>query len=94
MKTEEPADLLSVVLDGQTQDALGFVTCDQVHLSVKPGILQSPKRPDYTREHMCHRLELPNTALLLRSWKVNTLSNTTEEEEEKDYNHEGTGSRI
>lgn len=31
--------LLSVVLDRQTKDTLGFVTCDVVDLSVKPGVL-------------------------------------------------------
>lgn len=32
--------LLSVVLDGKAKDTLGFVTCDQVHLSIEPGVLE------------------------------------------------------
>ncbi len=31
--------LLSVVLDGKAKDTLGFVTCDQVHFSIEPGVL-------------------------------------------------------
>lgn len=31
--------LVSVVLDWQTKDTLGFVTCDQVDLGVEPGVL-------------------------------------------------------
>lgn len=33
--------LISVVLDRKAKDALGFVTRDQVHLSIEPGVLGS-----------------------------------------------------
>lgn len=31
--------LISVVLDRKAKDALGLVACDQVHLSIEPGVL-------------------------------------------------------
>jgi len=31
--------LLFVVLDGKAEDALGFVACDHVHLSIEPVVL-------------------------------------------------------
>lgn len=38
--------LVSVVLDGKAKDTLGFVACDQVHLSIEPGVLR--RRNIYT----------------------------------------------
>lgn len=46
----EPAHLVSVVLDWQTQDAVGFVTRDQVHLGVKAGVLQSQNTPNQANQ--------------------------------------------
>lgn len=46
----EPAHLVSVVLDWQTQDAVGFVTGDQVHLGVKAGVLQSQNTPNQANQ--------------------------------------------
>lgn len=45
-----PAHLVSVVLDWQTQDAVGFVTGDQVHLGVEAGVLQSQNTPNQANQ--------------------------------------------
>lgn len=46
VETAEPAYLISVVLDWQTEDAVSFVPCDQVHLSIKPGVLEGQNTPN------------------------------------------------
>lgn len=43
--------LISVVFDRKAKDALGFVTCDQVHLSIEPGVLGSQSIYGIQRRH-------------------------------------------
>lgn len=59
----EPAHLVSVVLDWQAQDAVGFVTGDQVHLGVEAGVLQSQNTPNQANQLPKAHLSSPSSSL-------------------------------